>query len=281
VICVRQLSIESGNTDALSYLMGLGLTRLQAKAYLCLASLGRAKASRLAKELGMVRPEVYRVLSELMRKGLVIKLLGSPAKYEVSDPEHGLHMLLDNLSRKAQELVAHYGEVCSFIENSATSNGPPETEFRLLPGRDGVTEFSVAMLGRARVFFDVVYSKWGLARMTRSSLGRRALVAAHRRGVRTRIISQIDKSNCKQASALAEYAEIRHTDDLIFYMNLCDGKEVSFGPQLIDRDLVSSREQVDLWTNNSAFVNALQGMFDNLWERSAAYRFERDIVMTV
>ena len=201
-----QLSTASSNADALSYLVELGLTRLQAKTYLCLVSLGRAKASRIADELGMVRPEVYRILSELMKKRLVTKLLGGPTKYEASDPEHGLHRLLNEFSGKAQELVAQYDKVSSVIENSIRSIEPPESEFRLLPGRNHVIESTVGMIDRAHSSFDVVYSKWGMARLTRSSSGRRSLAAAHRRGVQIRIICEIDKSNYKQTSAVTKYA---------------------------------------------------------------------------
>jgi len=264
------LSIESHKADALSYLLELGLSRLQAETYLCLVSLGRSKASRLAKELGLVRPEVYRILSELMKRELVTKLLASPAQYEAIDPEHGLRMLVSEFSHKAKELAVQYGEIRSFIDNSTRSTEPPESEFKLLPRRDRVIQSTLSMINRAGSYLDVVYSKWGMARLTKNSPGLRALAGAHKRGVRIRIVAQISESNYKQAAAAKKYAQIRHADDITFYINLCDGKEVLFGPKLADSDLID--QQVDVWTNNKTFANAFQGMFDALWEGARRYR---------
>jgi sugar-specific transcriptional regulator TrmB len=257
--------------DHVSFLMELGLTRLQARTYLYLISLGRARAGRLAKELDIVRPEVYRVLTELSKKGLVTRLLTSPANYEATDPERALSSLVTQFSSKAETLRDKYEQVCSSLRSRANPVERTEIEFRLLPGRSQVVDTAVNMMHRAKTRFDAVYSRWGMARFTRSSDARKALATARRRGVTVRIVSEIVKTNRKQAATLTEYAEVRHADDITFYMDICDDKEVTFGPKLTDSDLSHPERQVDLWTNDPAFVNALQGMFNKIWEGSTIF----------
>ena len=256
----------------LAFLRDLGLTRLQAECYLCLVMQGRSKASRLAKELELIRPEVYRILSELVKKGLVTKFLANPAQYEASNAEYGLHRLLMEFSHKARDLATKYEEIRSLIEKRTVSTETPQSDFKLLPGRGRVIKSTLEMINRAQSYFDVVYSKWGMARLTKKSSGLRALAAANIRGVRIRIVTEIDKSNSKQISAVRKYSQVRNADNIAFYINICDGKEVAFGPKLTDVDSVGGAREADLWTNNNGFVTAFQGMFDRLWEAGTPYR---------
>ncbi len=62
--------------------LGFMLTGYELEALVCLAR-GASTPSRISKETGMPRPKAYEVLTSLVRKGLVKKLGGRPAKYEL------------------------------------------------------------------------------------------------------------------------------------------------------------------------------------------------------
>ncbi len=59
--------------ESIGLLTQLGFNITQAKLYLALSKLGEADARTLSKEANVPRPEVYRTLDELQKKGLVEK----------------------------------------------------------------------------------------------------------------------------------------------------------------------------------------------------------------
>ena len=72
-----------------------GLTPIQAKIYYNLLRFGRTSATHLASEMGIHRSEVYRVLRELAKKGIVTELdAARPIEYEPTPPKEALNVLL-------------------------------------------------------------------------------------------------------------------------------------------------------------------------------------------
>ncbi len=273
------MSRTNPGAEERAYLEGLGLTPVEAKVYLALLSIGEAKASFLAREAEILRTDIYRILSALTGKGLVSSPLGTPAKYTATDPQEALGRLIKDQSSKTQRLTAQYARMVSRIKSMSKRSNTHTGEFKVLPNRYRGFETAVEMITRSQSYYAAVFSKWGLARYcVGDGPGRKALATAHRRGVSIRIISEIDKSNYAQASVLSKFAEVRHTSDVTFFLDLSDGKEVILGPKLIPHDLLRTRQEVDLWTNNPAFVNAIQGMFDKLWHSSVPYHVRKNIV---
>ena len=81
-------------------LAAIGLTSTQAKVFLTLASLGKAKARTIWKNSGVARQDIYRILTELQEKGLAEKIIATPIEYTVLPIQDALAILL---RRKAQE----------------------------------------------------------------------------------------------------------------------------------------------------------------------------------
>lgn len=267
---VVTLSYNSSAFDIHSYLLDLGLTKLQARTYVSLLSLGPAKASTVAKELGIIRPEIYRTLDELSSKGLVERTLAKPSSYNAVEPRRALRALLDRASSDIERIREHFGEALESLSSRGSLSERLEAEFRLLPNRQILIPTVIRMLGRARVYYLAVFSKEAMARFTGDSVERRTIAAAKKRGVRIRIITELDNTNAKYALALTKYAEIRNARNIDFYMDLTDGREVIFGPKLTDSDLNHGLDSVDLWTDSAAFVQAMKGMFDRIWRSSTS-----------
>jgi len=80
------------------------LTEAQAKTYYSLLTLGKTSATKVAKEQGVHRAEVYRVLRELKKKGLVSEHTGRPSLYSPAPPEEALNILLLELEKKIERL---------------------------------------------------------------------------------------------------------------------------------------------------------------------------------
>ncbi len=100
---------EQKDTDTL---VAFGLNSTQAKVYLALLRLGQTKAKAIWKNSKVNRQDLYRILYELERKGLVEKLLTAPAEFKALPVQDGVTSLLgeraqelDNLNEKAKELI--------------------------------------------------------------------------------------------------------------------------------------------------------------------------------
>jgi sugar-specific transcriptional regulator TrmB len=82
----------------------LGLTLNQARVYLALATQNQLSAREISKNAGITRQKVYRIIPQLLNKGLAIKQLTHPATYKATLPKNALHTLLEQRKRENNQL---------------------------------------------------------------------------------------------------------------------------------------------------------------------------------
>lgn len=80
-------------------LISLGLKRKEAQIYLALLQLGQGSAYSIARKSGLKRPTVYVILLELMKKGLVLKLLRRRQMFVPKPPSELVEMAEDRMYR--------------------------------------------------------------------------------------------------------------------------------------------------------------------------------------
>jgi sugar-specific transcriptional regulator TrmB len=85
-------------------LIQIGLTSNQAKLYLSLLKVGRLNASNVSKHSKVPRQEVYRVLNELQKMGLVEKIVAAPCEFEAIPVNYGLQILISRKFEQFKEL---------------------------------------------------------------------------------------------------------------------------------------------------------------------------------
>lgn len=94
-----------------------GLTKTQAKIYITLIALGVASASEIAALSKIRREEVYRIIPELERRGIITRKLKAPRKFSAIQPETAIEILtkiklktmkeeIDKLRQKQAELIS-------------------------------------------------------------------------------------------------------------------------------------------------------------------------------
>lgn len=253
-------------------LLDFGFTLLQARVYLALLSLGASRASRIASVLGIVRPEAYRILRELAAKGLVHTNLGSPTTYTAAPPNKALSILVEQAKKKVAALD---GKRASLVKSLSSINGgiKDTTDQRLsvITGGGNVVLKLNQMIADAKADCVGIVSKYGLRRSTEDGLAG-AMVSSKKRGVRVRLITEIDQSNVKLAKRLAARFDVRKGRDILFYMIIVDGSEMVLGPAFPVNDEEAKNlgsRQLDLWTNNPRFVRGMSSIFERIWEVSA------------
>jgi sugar-specific transcriptional regulator TrmB len=262
--------------QTVSALLDFGFTFLQARVYLALLSLGAGRASHVASTAGIVRPEAYRILRELATKGLVQTNLGSPATYTATAPNEALSILLEQAKNKVTILDKKKVPLIKSLSSiHAGTNDTNDQRLSVITGGGNLVVKLNQMMTDAKEECVGIVSRYGLRRFAEDKTAG-AMISSKKRGVRVRLITEIDQSNVKLARRLARHFEVRKSHDILFYMVVVDGSEMVFGPAfpVSDREAKNLDERkLDLWTNNPRFVRGMYTMFERLWEVSPTYQY--------
>ena len=254
--------------------MDFGFTLLQARVYVGLLRLGRARASMLSSSVGIIRPEAYRVLHELAAKGVVQKNLGSPSTYSAVAPRDALTLLAQKYSDQLSELARKKGMLVKSLSTLGHAADTHNEGLILITGGGNLIIRTREMIAHAKHDYVGIRSKFGLKRMVDNGIAG-AIIAAKKRNLTVRLISEIDATNFRSANYVSRHVELRRSHDLLFYLDIIDRREMVLGPAfpLTDEEakMLDERE-LDLWTNNPNFVRGMHSMFDRLWENCSRYR---------
>lgn len=91
--------------DDVKVLIEFGLTVNQSKIYLSLLKVGTpTEAAKIFQISGVTRQDVYRVLLELQKLGIVEKIISKPNKFIAVEPEKAVSILIDRRLRNINDL---------------------------------------------------------------------------------------------------------------------------------------------------------------------------------
>jgi sugar-specific transcriptional regulator TrmB len=256
-------------------LVDFGLTVLQARAYVALLRLGNARASQISSAIGTVRPETYRVLRELALKGLVERSPGLPSIFIALPPNRTVPLLLAHFRNRFRELEHKQNGLIKSLRSQAS--GIDNSLYRIgltFTTADNFQQRNILLIKHARRDYAAIISKFGLSIIGGGVLAEdymQALIHAKRRGVRMRMISEVDAHNLRYADSISHHVEMRKFSDIQFYFQIFDKREMIFGPAStvdeINRPEKSTRN-ADLWTNNRKFIDGTYAIFEKLWSVS-------------
>lgn len=102
--------------EAIEKLRQLGLTEYEVQAYIALVQGNQMSAEDVAKGADIPVPRVYGVLESLKTLGLIVILKGRPKKFEILSPEEGLHNLLAQRKRIANESLRQLEQTCQEVK---------------------------------------------------------------------------------------------------------------------------------------------------------------------
>jgi sugar-specific transcriptional regulator TrmB len=125
--------IDPGTTT----LKELGLTFSQARVYLATAKLGKSKAKDLWRESGVGRQEIYRILDELLKMGLIEKEISTPTQFRAIPVSKGALLLFKQKQKEILDLKAKMMKLVAEdnilkIAESQTS----DSQFLILPRKN-------------------------------------------------------------------------------------------------------------------------------------------------
>jgi sugar-specific transcriptional regulator TrmB len=97
-----------------------GRTPLQAKVYLAFLDHGESSAGMAAKNSGIARQEVYRIINELLDHGLLRLIIAKPTRYEPISLEVAITLFLNEKRKRIGELESSAVEL---MKRDSQNNG--------------------------------------------------------------------------------------------------------------------------------------------------------------
>lgn len=253
--------------ERISTLVELGLSQSQAKVYSALLETNKLTAKTISQISRISRPDVYRLLAELIKAGLVQKTISEPDKFEAMPPDESILGLLQNRVKKTEELQEKALKLVHFLKGLTPQEEPDNAaRFVLFSGRASLYAKAEKMITKTQKSIDLL----SLTRriLTWFSTNSDIVEDALNRNVHLRII--IPKRDEKLFHSLGEIEKNQNfslrllPEQPTTAFSIWDKKEILLTTSAVD----SSNPVPQLWSNNKSIVGLCQGYFEYLWLKS-------------
>lgn len=258
-----------------------GLTLLQAKIYLALATNGRQTVKSLSEIAKVDRANTYREILSLQKIGLIIKKIDRPSLFEALSLDNAIPLLLTHKKREYEEIQKEAEDLLKKHQDSPDNLGvKAEDEFIIIPKKNAFRKSSLGNIKSAQISNDTISNLKRLTQALPHSF--ESHKNALENGVRTRIIiekPQNQRSLSKHIWKLMAYPnfELRYTLTPSKVLGVCfDNKTVC----------ILTDPSADIWnspvlmTNHRSFVALFQNYFDSQWNSAIPIQKDMSIVQT-
>ena len=246
----------------------LGLTSSQAKVYLALLNAGCSNARTASKFSQVVRQDIYRVLNELIAKGLVAKTLDMPSKYDPVNLEDGLAILYDRKKTEVTNMQARVAELLkNFKGKKKTTNLNKEILFEIRTLNVGSELCGKEVIDAAKMHLKTILP-WELF-LRLSTIHSKRQKGALRRGVKIRVLTEkpVGKSLEKlgKPNAIDPLLKIRYVSQISGLFTIVDDQTVFIKTETEDNCF----EGKILITNNPSLVAIIKDYYEVIWEKAS------------
>jgi sugar-specific transcriptional regulator TrmB len=237
-------------------------------------ALGVASASEIASASNVRREEVYRIVPELEKRGIVVRKLDAPRKFSAVKPEAATSLLmkdkLKTMKDEVDSLTLKQLDLVPRLKSIAVHNTNNDCSLELISKAEVAAAKLMDMTIRARKQIDLITSprEFRMAYTNRSKSLRDRLL----RTVHLRVIFPEDQldSSIRDIIRISERnknkIEVRHMEKIPFNLLISDEKEAMWGDAQPTNGNVKN-----LWTDDPTQVNILMASFDSLWQKSKPY----------
>ena len=262
--------VQDEDIDALT---SLGLTMLQATVYLTLVESGNSTIKDIAKTAGVARQDLYRITSELQKRGLVEQIITKPITYKAIPLKNGVNVLLDELQRKRIEAQTEATELIKRYKNKedTTKNETEENQCLLVTGKNAVITKEKNMFDNAQKNIKIITSNKRFTQRlyffadepkntTAEKLKMRVIMDKDEPENYQDLIDEVLKSYKGKISFEAKY--IPKPPPTV--MAVIDKKEVI----IVASPNKALTESPALWSNNPSLVEIAHGYFEMMWQKA-------------
>jgi sugar-specific transcriptional regulator TrmB len=246
----------------------LGLTINQARVYLALVNRGFVAAKEISEISNIAKQDVYRVIPQLQKLGLVEKLIASPNLFKANQPEEALSVLLEY---KEKETSVLHNEALKLIDKLTQKTKNTTTkenafQFSIITGKKAIIARSRKAIAEANDSICVV-TPWKNSLMNKQNFLALSKLALDRK-VKIRFMLHVHRT---EIDAFLRNMKFLSEDSRFDARLLFAGEPISFS--VFDKEQVFFSTQKDvlgnapiLWSNNPNFAALAKNYFDILWE---------------
>ena len=245
----------------------LGLTLCQERIYLALARLGIAKTKTISKVSGVSQQDVYRIMPELRRLGLVEKAVSKPTMFKAVPMNDAVSILMERKNEEYKKVQAKSAELLNnFGKNDGRTTILIESpQFFLIPKQEcpleAAREFEKAKMSIDSMISLKKFSSWifNSAELYEKALKRgvkiRKIITVKSEDKRPlpEIVQDLKKNpHCKiKYIPIAPKANIRLYDEKVAYIDTSPASGVA--------------ETACYCTSNPSLLAIIEDYFEMLW----------------
>jgi len=258
-------------------LQALGLTENECKAYLAILRSGACTAVQVSRESHLQRTQIYPLMWALVSKGLVEETIDRPKRYRPVDVKHALPRLAVRIRDRLNAIANESEQLAAKLEDLATKTGrAPQEEVRIIYGPH---------FGRAHLLESITSAKvdfWGIAGRRRPPhISNRVLAEALQliasKGIKARLILEVDKENLKRVRKMTALAEIAHYQPVSMYLYGVDDRAVALS--LSQEPISRPSQTAQLVSTYRITVQVMRQFFNMLWRESTPFVLREAILL--
>jgi sugar-specific transcriptional regulator TrmB len=257
-----------GLQQTIQDLQYFGLSNLQAIVYITVVRLGSAKASDIARESKVNRPEVYRILTSLQNNGLIEILYGRPIRFLPTPPEKALSVLTQNIKDKLVTLETKKDEIIFRLKSIQGKKDPDPIGLKVIVGRKRTYQKILEMLLNADKEIRYATSAKGLKREYEEGIIDE-LFKCSKKDVKIKFLTEINTPKKILTKIYRIGCELKQLQQLPFHMLIVDDDQVLVGAIVKDDKVKQANANVNLWLNSKEFVEIIKSSFKESWRKSS------------
>jgi len=265
-----------------------GLSDREVNAVMVLSTKSSLKASELAKELGTTRLDAYNSLERLQSIGLVKTIADRPMRFSCPPVHDAVSHLIDIRREQLQKIETGYEDLKQSVNpgedqtNDETSDFS-NPKFAVLKERTHIMNRIDKMANEAESELTLVLGRFGILHLCRSS-ALKSVNDASERGVRIRVLAQLDRRTIRFFSQLHQNVEVRHTKDLEAQGAIMDSSESIQYLHMEENPVGRGKNDAALIVESEPFGVSQRNLVDSIWDEAISFeaaskRFTEDRIV--
>jgi DNA-binding response OmpR family regulator len=261
--------------ETASELAHFGLTKTQAKIYITLIALGVASASEIAALSKIRREEVYRIIPEMEKHGIITRKLKAPRKFSAIQPETAFQLLtktklktmteeIDKLRQKQAELISRLKTIELPTQRNKCSIDVISKQHNLFLKLIDTTQNAKRQIDAIVSLENLEYAYLNYPKNLKERLAKaikiRVITESHEPDAFTKEIIRYSEANNNRI-------ELRQAEKVPFNLTIVDDNEAIWGGLQ-----PKNKNTQDLWTNDPTQITILKTSFESLWQKSSSIR---------
>ena len=265
-----------------------GLSDREVNAVMVLSTKSSLKASELAKELGTTGLDAYNSLERLQSIGLVKTIADRPMRFSCPPVHDAVSHLIDIRREQLQKIETGYEDLKQSVNpgedqtNDETSDFS-NPKFAVLKERTHIMNRIDKMANEAESELTLVLGRFGILHLCRSS-ALNSVNDASERGVRIRVLAQLDRRTIRFFSQLHQNVEVRHTKDLEAQGAIMDSSESIQYLHMEENPVGRGKNDAALIVESEPFGVSQRNLVDSIWDEAISFeaaskRFTEDRIV--